>query len=139
MRRLARDSVRIFNFFIVFSLWVISTHAYALCALTDDPVFDARPTVTVIRTSELEVSVKIDPPIGINPLDINFTAETLKGKAQSFLWDFGDGASCKGQKCTHIYEDPGSYIVRLIVARDAKAPVTKKFAVFVKEKGKKKY
>ncbi|MDI6801407.1 MAG: PKD domain-containing protein [Thermodesulfovibrionales bacterium] len=131
--------MRLFNFFIVFSLLVISTHAHALCALTDDPVFDVDPAVTVIRTNELEVSVKIDPPIGINPLDVNFTAKILKGKAQSFLWDFGDSSTCAGQNCTHTFEDPGSYIVRLIISGESSKPVVKKVAVFVKEKGKKKY
>ena len=42
-------------------------------------------------------------------------------------------------KNAHIYMRIPVHIVRLIVARDAKAPVTKKFAVFVKEKGEKKY
>lgn len=130
------NSARMFIFFILFSLLVISTHAHAFCALTDDPVFDVKPTITAIHTADFEVLIKVDPPIGINPLFVDFSAKVLKGKVQSFLWDFGDGFTCKEQRCLHIYEEPGSYIVRLIVAEESKRPAIKKLAVFIKEKSK---
>jgi hypothetical protein len=132
------NSAKMF-FFILFSLLVISTDAHAFCALTDDPVFDVSPSVTIIRTNELEVAIKIDPPMGINPLDVGFSARTLKGTVKAVLWDFGDGFTCAGHDCTHTFEDSGSYVVRLTVSGTSSKPVVKKLAVFVREKGKEKF
>jgi hypothetical protein len=115
--------------------------AGAFCSLSDDPLagVNVKPLITGIRTASLEIAIKIDPPIGANPLNVNFSAKALKGKAQSFLWDFGDGDKCRGKDCSHIYEEPGTYIARLIVEGEFREAATKKFTVFIKEKAKEKH
>ena len=43
------------------------------------------------------------------------------GEITSFVWDFGDETTGKGQKTSHIYVKPGKYMVSLVVTDDAGA------------------
>ena len=46
----------------------------------------------------------------------NFQA-TSDTTAGSFRWEFGDGASDTGRTVTHVYQNSGNYILRLIIFR----------------------
>jgi len=50
--------------------------------------------------------------IGCRPLTVSFTNNTLY--ADSYLWDFGDGATSLLKDPTHTYYDAGTYSVTLI-------------------------
>ncbi|MCC6939046.1 MAG: gliding motility-associated C-terminal domain-containing protein [Flavobacteriales bacterium] len=62
-----------------------------------------------------------DPDSGCNPLQVQFTNTTpAEDVGDPCLWNFGDGQF--GADCvdvTHIYQDPGSYHVRLKVTTPA--------------------
>ncbi|MCB9289331.1 MAG: proprotein convertase P-domain-containing protein [Lewinellaceae bacterium] len=49
----------------------------------------------------------IYPQNGINYQHSDFTSE--------FTWDFGDGTMAVGPEVSHIYEEPGGYIVQLFI------------------------
>lgn len=137
-----KENIEMGIFFAILCVFLLMpSHVNAICSLSDDPLAGVHiePVTTTLCTAAFEVGIKIDPPIGVTPLDVNFSAKALKGRVHNFFWDFGDGATCKGQNCAYTYEDPGVYIVRLFVSSDSKETVTKKLAVFVKEKGKGKH
>jgi hypothetical protein len=43
------------------------------------------------------------------------------GRIQSWLWNFGDGATAEGSTVEHVYREPGAYVVRLSIETDATA------------------
>jgi len=43
------------------------------------------------------------------------------GRIQSWLWNFGDGATAEGPTVEHVYQEPGPYVVRLSIETDATA------------------
>ncbi|MEX2054693.1 MAG: 7TM domain-containing protein [Candidatus Andersenbacteria bacterium] len=48
-----------------------------------------------------------------------------------FLWDFGDGVRTTGEKVTHVYEKPGSYLAKLtITAGEERSEDTAEVRVF---------
>ena len=61
---------------------------------------------------------------GAAPLEITFNG-TGSGDADGMItgyeWDFGDGTDNAGEKVTHIFYDPGVYLVTLVVVDDAGA------------------
>jgi YVTN family beta-propeller protein len=52
------------------------------------------------------------PRMGPAPLTVNFTDQSV-GAPQSWLWNFGDGATSIQQNPQHIYQNPGLYSVSL--------------------------
>jgi gliding motility-associated-like protein len=53
------------------------------------------------------------PSSGCNNSNINFTNTSVNG--QSYNWSFGDGGTSTQTNPTHIYSNPGTYIVKLVV------------------------
>ena len=51
---------------------------------------------------------------GCPPLDVQFRNATQYGK--EFLWDFDDGNFSSVENPRHIFEDPGQYLVKLLVS-----------------------
>jgi len=58
------------------------------------------------------------------PATINF--ENTSTNATDYSWDFGDNKSSIEKNPTHIYADPGIYIVKLIVNRPGGTSITVK-------------
>lgn len=54
-----------------------------------------------------------DVTSGEAPLTVNFTSEMQA--AGTFAWDFGDEGTSTDENPTHIYEDPGTYTVEVLV------------------------
>lgn len=67
-----------------------------------------------IRSSELIAEFTSDIQIGLNPLEVNFSDQTI-GSPNDWLWYFGDGNVSTEQNPTHLYSDTGTYSVRLKV------------------------
>ena len=79
-----------------------------------NPAIDS---ITVI----VENPVESDPPFatinasvvgGNAPLEVEFSQHSTSGKT---TWDFGDGATSTKESPNHIYTEPGSYFVTLII------------------------
>ncbi|NJO03538.1 MAG: T9SS type A sorting domain-containing protein [Bacteroidia bacterium] len=48
---------------------------------------------------------------GVAPLEVTFSNESAD--AQSFSWDFGDNQISTEESPTHVFQNPGIYVVRL--------------------------
>lgn len=59
-------------------------------------------------------SIGEDQETGVVPHTVNF-ADLTNGNIQSWLWNFGDGATSTEQHPSHTYTEPGSYTVSLEV------------------------
>jgi PKD repeat protein len=64
----------------------------------------------------LDAEFTASPTAGIVPLEVHFTDMTTGG-AESWLWEFGDGATSTAQDPPHEYVTPGTYTVTLTVER----------------------
>ena len=47
------------------------------------------------------------------------TSADADGALTAFAWEFGDGATARGAKATHVFAEPGVHTVRLAVTDDA--------------------
>jgi len=58
---------------------------------------------------------------GIAPLEVQFTDQSRPGsyKITEWTWRFGDGAKSADRDPVHVYEEPGTYSVSLVVATKA--------------------
>ena len=72
-----------------------------------------------VDSTELEIRVNplvdarfLTPATGCVPYDAYFENTSLAG--QSFFWDFGDGTTSNAVNPTHLYPNPGTYIVRMV-------------------------
>lgn len=57
----------------------------------------------------------LDPGEGCDPLPVIFTNYS---QGNQFLWEFGDGTTSTERQPTHVYEEAGTYNVRLISSYD---------------------
>ncbi|QTA90208.1 PKD domain-containing protein [Desulfonema magnum] len=73
--------------------------------VTDAPIADAGKDLTVCANTEVHFD-------GSGSWDTD-------GEVNSFLWDFGDGATGGGSKPSHIYTEPGIYPVKLSITGDS--------------------
>lgn len=70
---------------------------------------------SVVKTISIAPQVKAQfttPARGCVPYNAQFTNTSIAG--QTFFWDFGDGTSSTAQNPSHIYNMPGTYIIKLI-------------------------
>jgi PKD repeat protein len=63
----------------------------------------------------LHADFSATPRSGDPPLEVQFT-NTSSGKAATFFWDFGDGATSAEENPAHTYSTEGSYTVTLAIA-----------------------
>jgi hypothetical protein len=79
---------------------------------------EADVTVSLPNTPPAIDAIAGDPLTGEAPLQVSFTAEAsdADGDELDYGWEFGDGATSDQQSPTHIYEDPGSYLVELTIS-----------------------
>jgi len=67
------------------------------------------------------------PPSGPAPLTVFFD-DTSTGKPQSWLWDFSDWPGSTEQNPVHTYQEPGTYTVRLTVAKGTQTDTETKYS-----------
>ena len=48
-------------------------------------------------------------------MGVDFQSACTVGKPSSYLWDFGDGSSSDQKDIIHVFENPGTYVVKLTV------------------------
>jgi gliding motility-associated-like protein len=97
------------------------THAYSAAGvynvqliLTDTNYCNAPDTASImLHVSALVKAAFTTPSTGCTPYDAIFTDESQGG--MSWEWYFGDGDSSNLESPTHLYPNPGTYVVKLIV------------------------
>ncbi len=65
-----------------------------------------------LRVSPLVKAQFETPSIGCAPYEATFNNTTLAG--QQFLWDFGDGTTSTDVNPVHMYNDTGTYVIKLV-------------------------
>lgn len=70
---------------------------------------------TKIKVTSPVAMFTADRTTGCAPLTVNFNNQSVD--ATQYLWDFGDGNTSTLASPAHIYQQPGTYIIKLI-ARD---------------------
>ncbi len=73
--------------------------------------------ITVRNPSELVADFIADTTEGNEPLTVQFT-DLSKGTPEQWLWDFGDGGTHTTQNPIHIYQNFGTYTVKLTIKRN---------------------
>lgn len=71
--------------------------------------------IGVFEAGKVEAQFKASPQIGAVPLTVTFT-DNSTGDINSWLWDFGDGATSIEQNPVHDYVNPGDFTVKLTVS-----------------------
>jgi PKD repeat protein/subtilisin family serine protease len=89
--------------------------------VTNDCGTDALTTPNMVMALNPPAPVaafSLSPNTGCAPLEVAFTDEST-GTINSWLWDFGDGATDTTASPTHTYTVAGSYDVSLTVANES--------------------
>ena len=65
-----------------------------------------------------KVSIGLNPASGTAPLNVDFTANVslTAGFITSYKWIFGDSLTSADPSPSHLYQNPGSYNVKLTVS-----------------------
>ncbi len=96
---------------------VIHTYAgpgtYLVKLAIDDTTFCNSPvdTIKTVRLSPQVQALFVTPPTGCVPYTADFVNNSLGGL--NFFWDFGDGTTSTQDNPSHLYANPGTYLVRL--------------------------
>ncbi len=69
----------------------------------------------VVRTPLLDACFTASRVAGVAPLGVSFSSACSTGEFASVSWDFDDGAVTDEPNPIHVFEDPGTYDVRLTV------------------------
>jgi gliding motility-associated-like protein len=95
----------------------------------------ATHTITILAIPPL-VDFDIQPASGCLPLTVQFTNLSKYADPQTYLWDFGDGATSQGIHPSHTYFNAGSFTVTLSASNVTGQTITavKKDAVTVDQK-----
>ena len=93
-----------------------SNGAYSVQLITQSSYgcFDTLKIDSLINVGSIKAGLTADVTTGCRPLMIKFT--DLTSSATFWSWDFGDGNFSNLQNPQHIYNAPGTYKVKLIVA-----------------------
>lgn len=76
-----------------------------------------------VRVSEapLDVDLEAVPDIGRAPLQVRFQVVLSDPDAplRSIQWDFGDGHAAEGRAVTHVFTEPGTFVVTARIERQS--------------------
>lgn len=91
-------------------IWRTKLTVYDNTGMTDDfevtiAVNSARPNAQI--TSNIRT--------GVAPLTINFSGLSSTGQITDYRWVYGDGSTDRGDEVTHVYQNSGTYLVKLTV------------------------
>lgn len=81
---------------------------------TSGKTFSTRKTL-VVREPLLRACITPSRIRGAAPMGVEFQSNCTVGKPSSFVWDFGDGSSSDQKEIIHVFENPGTYVVKLTV------------------------
>jgi len=123
-----------------FTIVLIVTDARGGVSKPKTDIVNVGPPITTTTTTTLKVSTTTTtlenrPPIadfrtapksGPAPLTVTFTNKSTDPDGDSFKssWDFGDGSTSSALNPTHVFTEPGTFTIVLIVT-DARGAVSK--------------
>ena len=93
----------------------------ALCCLCAALVSGC-PTPQTGNTSPVTAQIATSSTSGDAPLSVAFSAassSSLSGGALTYAWDFADSTGSDRVEVTHVFQNPGRYVVRLWVTDEA--------------------
>lgn len=103
-------------------------HGFLLTSGQTQPPTPSQPPVAI---------VDVDVTTGRAPLTVNFDAGGSydpDGTIAGYVWDFGDGSGVTGVASTsHLYTDPGTYIVALTVTDGQNMTATAQLEITVRK------
>jgi PKD repeat protein len=105
----------------------VYTDPYILFIMKTNYLFPTRSLKTLLvllaclfltpeKTTAQSLNFTAGTVSGCTPLNVQFTCSQA---SQSYLWDFGDGATSILQNPSHVYINPGSYSVKLTTDNDS--------------------
>ncbi len=100
--------------------FILFIAALTLGACDKDDDYPVPPASTVPKFS---YTVDND---GFAPATVSFTNESIvpeRAGSVTFTWNFGDGISSQQENPSHLYEEPGAYIVNLVAVTSASLEV----------------
>jgi PKD repeat protein len=91
----------------------VSAGTYIVKLILNDTGFCNSPdsVVYTLRVASVLMAQFTTPPNGCSPYNAVFDNTSIGG--QNFLWDFGDGTTSTEINPTHLYQEPGTYTVKL--------------------------
>lgn len=69
----------------------------------------------IVREPLLRACITPSRIKGAVPMGVEFTSDCSVGKPTSYLWDFGDGTVSDQEDIIHVFEKPGTYVVKLTI------------------------
>lgn len=81
---------------------------------TSGKEYSSRSTI-VVREPLLRACITPSRIKGEAPMGVEFTSDCSVGAPTSYSWDFGDGSQSDQKNIIHVFEKPGTYVVKLTV------------------------
>lgn len=69
----------------------------------------------IVREPLLRACITPSRIKGTAPMGVEFTSDCTVGAPTSYAWDFGDGTVSDQKDIIHVFEKPGTYVVKLTV------------------------
>jgi len=102
--------------------------SYRVALTVSDGALSATQTLVITVSdntpapAEITAAITASAATGVAPATINFDASgssSSDGSALSFSWNFGDTTTATGNEVSHVYANPGTYVVRLTATNAA--------------------
>jgi PKD repeat protein len=99
----------------------------------DGDTSEAQTTVFVFAPESLNISLSVNPTLGVAPLSVNYTLGTTCGRTPFQIdWSFGDGVAATGaMSLRHTFDAPGDYVTTVRVTDSSVPPVTRVIMVTI--------
>lgn len=98
---------------------------------TPRQLFDVAQMLQIVDPISAVASAKIPVAGAGDVVQFSAVAKTLQGKVEEYSWDFGDGATGKGEMVSHAFPNGGAYRVRLTARNSAGQTATHTIGISV--------
>jgi PKD repeat protein len=110
----------------------VGEYTAKVSVLTDKGKRASKEIIVVAREIELLADFTVNPKELIAGEKVFFNGEPSQGQVSSYYWEFGDGTISRVVKPDHVYQQPGTYTVKLEIY-DRKSRVSRKEMTLVIE------
>jgi PKD repeat protein len=93
-----------------------SRGTFTVTLVVHDSKMNTESASTVVRATNLQVTISGNPTSGVAPLSVGFISTVSGGSGgYTYQWTFGDGSTSSLPNPTHVYTVQGSYTAFLTV------------------------